>query len=78
MFSFTIRSLLLQFFREYTGKVDEYTAKVDELVKDKIEAEKKLKEKENEEKKVVAKKVISFAIFCSPSINFCSALMLAV
>ncbi|KAM7270794.1 hypothetical protein ACFE04_030008 [Oxalis oulophora] len=38
---------LLQFIREYTGKVDE-------LIKDKIEAQKETKAKENEEKEVMA------------------------
>ena len=43
--------LLLQFIREYTGKVDE-------LVKDKIEAQNEVKAKEQEEKDVVAQQVI--------------------
>ncbi|PQP97755.1 clathrin heavy chain 1 [Prunus yedoensis var. nudiflora] len=38
---------LLQFVREYTGKVDE-------LVKDKLEAQKEVKAKEQEEKEVIA------------------------
>ena len=38
---------LLQFIREYTGKVDE-------LVKDKIEAQKEIKAKEQEDKEVIA------------------------
>ncbi|KAK9014570.1 hypothetical protein V6N11_005724 [Hibiscus sabdariffa] len=38
---------LLQFIREYTGKVDE-------LIKDKIEAQKEVKAKEQEEKEVIA------------------------
>ncbi|KAM7265861.1 hypothetical protein ACFE04_003544 [Oxalis oulophora] len=38
---------LLQFIREYTGKVDE-------LIKDKIEAQKEVKAKESEEKEVMA------------------------
>ncbi|MBA0601962.1 hypothetical protein Gorai_002163, partial [Gossypium raimondii] len=38
---------LLQFIREYTGKVDE-------LIKDKIEAQKEVKAKEQEEKDVIA------------------------
>ena len=38
---------LLQFIREYTGKVDE-------LVKDRIEAQNEMKSKEKEEKEVIA------------------------
>ncbi|XP_016179317.1 clathrin heavy chain 2 [Arachis ipaensis] len=38
---------LLQFIREYTGKVDE-------LVKDRIEAQNQVKAKEQEEKEVIA------------------------
>lgn len=50
-------SLLLQFIREYTGKVDE-------LVKDRIEAQNEVKSKEKEEKDVVAQQVIILPISC--------------
>ncbi|KHG11889.1 Clathrin heavy chain 2 -like protein [Gossypium arboreum] len=46
MIDFTF-PFLLQFIREYTGKVDE-------LIKDKIEAQKDVKAKEQEEKEVIA------------------------
>ncbi|KAA3464225.1 Clathrin heavy chain 1 [Gossypium australe] len=46
MIDFTF-PFLLQFIREYTGKVDE-------LIKDKIEAQKDIKAKEQEEKEVIA------------------------
>lgn len=51
---------LLQFIREYTGKVDD-------LVKDKIEAQNEVKAKENEEKEVVAQQVITMASYCCPT-----------
>ena len=41
---------ILQFIREYSGKVDE-------LIKDKIEAKKEEKAKENEEKDVIMQQV---------------------
>lgn len=41
---------MLQFLREYTGKVDE-------LVKDKLEAQNEVKAKEQEEKDVIAQQV---------------------
>lgn len=41
---------ILQFIREYTGKVDE-------LIKDKIEAVNEMKAKENEEKDVIKQQV---------------------
>lgn len=41
---------VLQFIREYTGKVDE-------LVKDRIEAQNEVKTKEKEEKDVIAQQV---------------------
>ena len=44
--------LLVQFIREYSGKVDE-------LVKDKIEAMKEEKAKKEEEKDVVLQQVLS-------------------
>lgn len=50
---------LLQFIREYTGKVDE-------LIKDKIESLKESKAKENEEQDIVKQQV--FACF---TIIFC-------
>ncbi|MBA0814523.1 hypothetical protein Gohar_020350 [Gossypium harknessii] len=49
MIDFTF-PFLLQFIREYTGKVDE-------LIKDKIEAQKDVKAKEQEEKEVIAQQV---------------------
>lgn len=42
--------ILMQFIREYTGKVDE-------LIKNKIEAMKEVKAKENEEKEVIMQQV---------------------
>lgn len=48
----TFRILLLQFIREYTGKVDE-------LVKDRIESQNEVKAKEKEEKDVIAQQVKS-------------------
>lgn len=44
-------SFLVQFIREYTGKVDE-------LIKDKIEAAKEMKAKESEEKDVIKQQVL--------------------
>ena len=46
---------VLQFIREYTGKIDE-------LIKDKIEAQKETKAKEQEEKDVIAQQVHSYVI----------------
>ena len=46
-----ICSCVVQFLREYTGKVDD-------LVKDKIESQKEEKAKEKEEKDLVAQQVI--------------------
>lgn len=60
--SFTVFFLMLQFIREYTGKVDE-------LVKDKIEAQNQVKAKEQEEKEVIAQQVISFAILFPALVN---------
>lgn len=47
---FNISFPLLQFIREYTGKVDE-------LVKDKLEALSEVKAKEKEEKDILAQQV---------------------
>ena len=44
------KNFLLQFIREYTGKVDE-------LIKDKIEAQNEVKAKEQEEKEAIAQQV---------------------
>lgn len=52
-----ILSSLVQFIREYTGKVDE-------LIKDKIEAAKEMKAKESEEKDVI-KHQVSFDLLLS-------------
>lgn len=46
---------LVQFIREYSGKVDE-------LIKDKIEAVKEVKAKEEEEKDVMMQQVISLSL----------------
>ena len=48
--------LVLQFIREYTGKVDE-------LIKDKIEAMNEVKAKESEEKDIIKQQVFVCLLF---------------
>lgn len=56
-----ILASLVQFIREYTGKVDE-------LIKDKIEAANEMKAKESEEKDVI-KQQVSFNLLLILQIN---------
>ena len=48
---------LLQFIREYTGKVDE-------LIKDKLESLSEVKAKEKEEKDIMAQQVFASTTLC--------------